>query len=221
MKSPAIRNVLVVVTLILIGAIWQITSLFLDNRPITNYPPKGDRIIALGDSLTVGIGASSPENGFVAILEKRLNVSIENKGVSGSTSLDGLQRLERDVLNDKPDIVILLLGGNDDLRKVPIQETFTNLGSIITKIQSQGAVVLLLGVRGGLLGDHFGKNFEALATETGSVYVPNVLEGIVGVPSLMSDEIHPNDAGYLKIADKVAPSLLGLVSAILPPPTRE
>lgn len=221
MKSPDIRKVLVIVALILVGAVWQIATLILDNRPITNYPPKGSNIIALGDSLTVGVGASAPEFGFIPILAKRLNVHIENKGVSGNTSLDGIQRLERDVLNNKPDIVILLLGGNDYLRQVPQQDTFSNLRSIITTIQSQGAVVLLLGVRGGLLGDHFEENFEALAKETGSVYVPNVLEGIVGVQSLMSDEIHPNNAGYLKIADKVAPSLLGLVSAGTTSPPHE
>lgn len=198
---------------ILLGAFWQIASLFLGNAPITNYPPKGSRIIALGDSLTVGVGASAPEKGFVAHLEQRLGVTIENFGVSGNTTRDGVLRLQKDVLDKKPDIVIVLLGGNDYLQRIPEKETFANLRTIITKIQEGGAVVLLLGIRGGLLADHFDDNFEELAKETGVAFVPNVLDNIIGDTKLMSDQIHPNDAGYEKIADKVAPTLL----FILPP----
>ena len=115
------------------------------------------------------------------------------------------------MLDQKPDIVIILLGGNDYLRRVPDTQTFDNLLMIIRQVQSGGAVVLLLGVRGGLLTDHWDTNFEMLAKATGSAYVPNVLDGIFGDPKLMSDQIHPNDRGYEKIADKVAPALLRII----------
>ncbi len=189
--------------------------LFLQTPKITNYPPSGARIVMLGDSLTVGIGASSIENGLVPLLEKRIGVSIINRGVSGNTTRDALLRLSQDVLAEKPDITIILLGGNDYLKRVPEKETFDNLRSIISQIQSGGSVVLLLGIRGGLLVDRFDDQFKALAHETGSLFVPNVLDNIFGQQQLMSDGIHPNDRGYEKIVDKIAPSVLG----ILPPTT--
>lgn len=199
--------------LILAGAIWEISSLWLNQRTIINFPPSGTHIVALGNSLTLGIGASSPEKSFIPQLEKRTKVSIVNKGVAGDTTKDGLARLERDVLSEKPDIVIVELGGNDYLRHIPEAEIFSNLRSIISQIQLNGAVVILLGVRGGVLVDHFDDNFESLSKETGTLYVPNILDGIIGHTSLMSDEIHPNDKGYEKIVDKVAPTLLGVINA--------
>lgn len=211
MKSPDIRKVLVVVGLILAGAVWQITSLILDNRPITNYPPKGTHVVALGGSLTVGVGASDNEHGYVALLSKRLNIPIVNKGKSGDTTVGALTRLA-DVLNEKPNIVIIFLGGNDYLQKIHPQESLNNLHTIITTIQSHGAIVLLLGYT-----TAYDTYLEPLARKTGSYYVPSTLEGIIGNPLYMSsDNIHPNDAGYLKITDRVAPILLELVSAAPP-----
>lgn len=213
MKSPETRKVLVLVGFILIGAIWQIVTLFSGHHSITNYPPKGTTIVALGDSLTVGVGASNPEHGYVGVLRERLNTSIINKGVSGDTTVDASARLEKDVLDLHPNIVIVLLGGNDYLKQIPQEETFNNLRSIILRIQRSGATVLLVGIRGGLLHDKFDKDFEALAEDTGSLFVPNALDEVFSDPKLMSDEVHPNDAGYLKIADKIAPNLDGLILA--------
>jgi len=193
--------------LIVAGVLWQLFSLYLDQATITNFPARGSHIIALGDSLTSGVGASSPERGYVGHLEKRLGVIIENRGVSGNTTRDGLERLKSDVLDANPDIVMILLGGNDYLRRIPESETFANLRIIITEIHKTGAVVLLVGIRGGLLADKFADNFESLATETGSAFVPNVLDSILGDPKLMSDQIHPNDLGYERITDKLAPTL--------------
>lgn len=198
---------------VLFGAVWQTVVLYLEQPHIKNFPPKGTHIIALGDSLTVGQGASSVEHGFISILEKRLEISIENRGVSGNTTRDALLRLKSDVLDKQPDIVMILLGGNDYLKRIPNEETFKNLRTIIEAVQAQGGVVLLIGIRGGLLTDHFADDFRDLAKATGSAYVPDVLNSIFGELTLMSDQVHPNDRGYEKIADKVAPTLM----ILLPP----
>jgi lysophospholipase L1-like esterase len=180
---------------------------------LVNFPPRGTSVVVLGDSLSVGIGASSPEKGYVRILEERLGIPITNRSISGNTTRDGLGRIEQDILSEKPDIVLVLLGGNDYLRQIPEDETFRNLEMIIRKCQQDGATVLLIGIRGGLFADKFAERFETLARETGSLFVPNVLDGLLGDQKLMSDEVHPNDAGYLKIADKIAPELLMLISS--------
>lgn len=213
MKSSETRNIFVLVGLILIGAIWQIISLFTSQYPITNYPPKGTTIVALGDSLTLGVGASDTAHGYISVLEKRLNVSIMNKGVNGDTTENAAKRLQKDVLDLHPNIVLIFLGGNDYLKQVPEAETFRNLRSIIERTQGSGATILLVGVRGGLLRDKFDTEFSTLAKDTGSLFVPNALGGILDDPKLMSDQVHPNDAGYLKIADKIAPTLEGLILA--------
>lgn len=174
---------------------------------VTNYPAEGEDIIAFGDSLIVGVGARAPANNFVSLLSDKIGQPIINLGVSGNTTEDGLARLgELDKYN--PKIVLLLLGGNDHLRKVPIGETFINLEKIIENIQDRGAVVVLLGVKGNLFGDKFEPEFEKLRDKYHTAYVSNVLDELFGNSKYMSDTIHPNDIGYKMIADRIYPVLL-------------
>lgn len=183
---------------------------FAREDKIKNYPSQGRDIVAFGDSLIYGVGASSSETNFISLLSKKINKSIINLGVSGNTTSQGLSRIdELDRYN--PKVVILLLGGNDYLQKVPIDTTFSNLEKIINSIQSRGSTVLLLGVRGGLITDKFEDRFEDLAEKTGSAYVPDVLDGLFGNSKFMSDSVHPNDLGYSKIYAKVYPELSKLI----------
>jgi lysophospholipase L1-like esterase len=175
----------------------------------TNYPPKEGSIVAFGDSLVAGYG-STKGNDFVSLLSKGLGEEIINLGVSGDTTAGGLARIDS-ALNREPKITILLLGGNDFLRKVPREETFSNLRTIISKLQERGSIVVLVGVRGGLLSDSADGYYEDLAEETGSAYVEDVLDGLFGDARYMSDSIHPNDAGYLKIAERLYPVLRNLL----------
>ncbi len=83
---------------------------------ITNFPPRNGPIIAFGDSLTAGVGASMGQS-FPSQLARRADVSIVNAGISGDTTRDALERLERDVLERDPSVVIVWLGGNDILQR--------------------------------------------------------------------------------------------------------
>ncbi len=175
--------------------------LFGSEDTFVNYPPHEGPIVAFGDSLVKGVGAPEGQD-FVSLLSVKIGEPVINLGVPGDTTADGLVRLG-EVTDLEPRIVIVLLGGNDYLKKIPKAETFTNLKSIVTTLQSDGILVVLLGIRGGLLNDRFEEDFEQLAEETGSVYVPNVLDGIFGKSALMSDTVHPNSEGYKIIGDKV------------------
>lgn len=187
---------------IVVLAIW---FFFFRSPTITNYPSAGTDIVAFGDSLVLGVGASEGKD-FVSLLSQKLGVPIINLGKSGDTSAAGLARLsELDWY--KPKVVLLLLGGNDYLRRVPKEETFATLSKIIEDLQSRGAAVLLLGVRGGVLQDNFSGEFSALAKKYHTAYVPDVLGGLLGDKEYMADQIHPNDAGYARIAERVAPVL--------------
>lgn len=184
-------------------------TFFGGEREIKNYPSKGTDIIAFGDSLVEGVG-STQGNDFVSLLSKKISRPIINLGVSGNTTDDGLKRIS-ELDRYKPKVVLVLLGGNDHLKKVPIDTTFENLGKIIENIHDRGVIVLLLGVKGNLLGDKFKSRFEELRERYGTAYVENVLDGLFADTRYMSDAIHPNDAGYAKIAEKIFPTLEKLI----------
>lgn len=193
------------VLLISIAVVAGAFFLFRDNTPVTNYPSSGDAVVAFGDSLIEGVG-STDGGDLVSQLSKKIGEPIINLGIAGNTTAQGLARVDR-VLEYKPKVVIMLLGGNDFLRKVPKEETFKNLDTIITKIQNAGAVVVLLGVQGGVLGDPYREEFEDLAKRKGAVYVSNVLQGLIGRSEYMADAIHPNNTGYAKIVERIAPEI--------------
>ncbi|MHB1330836.1 MAG: GDSL-type esterase/lipase family protein [Minisyncoccota bacterium] len=180
------------------------------NYQIKNSKSDGKDIIAFGDSLVAGVG-SEGGGGFVKMLSDDLRVTIVNLGVSGNTTRDGLERIG--ILdNYDPRIVLVLLGGNDFLRKVPEEEIFSNLEKIILNIQSNGSAVILLGVRSGVLSNRYDGAFEDLAEKLGAAYVPDVLNDVFGVQELMYDTLHPNDAGYRIIANKVKPALEKIIN---------
>lgn len=194
--------------IILIFGIVLVVAGFFFFKPeakITNYPSSGDSIVAFGDSLIEGVGASEG-NDLVSQLSKKIGEPIINLGVAGNTTEQGLARVDR-IAEYKPKVVLVLLGGNDFLRKVPKAETFKNLDAIVTKIQSTGAVVVLLGIQGGVLGDPYENEFENLAQLKGTAYVSNVLEGLFGDSRYMADSVHPNDVGYAKIVERIYPEL--------------
>ncbi len=91
---------------------------------ITNlHAGAGQQIIVLGDSITAGYGLSS-EQAYPYLLSQKLNLPILNRGVSGDQTADGLARLSEDVLSEEPWMVIIALGGNDFLKKVPKRDVF-------------------------------------------------------------------------------------------------
>ncbi len=179
--------------------------IFRSDEKITNYPPKNQKVVAFGDSLIEGVGGTEG-NDFVSVAGRRLGVVIVNKGKGGDTTESALTRVG-DVLVEEPGIVIVLLGGNDALRRIPKKDTFENLSIIIERFQDAGVVVVLLGVRGGILNDGYEGDYHALAKKYHTAYVSNILDGLIGNSKYMYDGIHPNDAGYSIIADRVAPVL--------------
>lgn len=200
------RAALLLVAAICIGGWW----FFLRGGPATDWPvandpPRGSAIIAFGDSLTDGTGAGRDVS-YPAHLSALIGRPIVNAGVPGETTADGLRRLDRDVLSQDARIVLLCMGGNDMLRKQPMDAQFRNLREMVDRIQATGALVVLLGLDGNpfLFPGDYAERYEELAKETGCVLVPDILDGIVGNRTYaLDDNIHPNGEGYRKIAEKV------------------
>ena len=182
-----------------VGAYW-----LWPERTIKNFPSQNQGlIIFFGDSLVEGVGASEGRS-LPEQLGHALGEPVRNFGVAGDTTADGLARIDA-ATGGQPKLAIVLLGGNDFLRKVERTKTEANLKQIVTTFQNTKAVVLLLGVRSGIIGGGADEMFETVAEETGAAYEEDVLKGVFGNPSLMSDAIHPNDAGYAKITERLVP----------------
>jgi acyl-CoA thioesterase-1 len=177
-------------------------------------------IVALGDSLTVGLGVARDE-AYPALLEARLRQAgfayrVVNAGVSGDTTAGGLRRLDW-VLRSRPEVVIIALGANDGLRGQPVAALRHNLTAIVTRLRESGTRVLLVGMRlppnyGEAYATDFAEAFRAVARGTSVAFLPFLLAGVAGDPSLnQADGIHPNAAGQRIVADHVWPSLQPLL----------
>ena len=175
--------------------------------------PSAITVVAFGDSLTSGVGTTG-SNDYVSLLSSRTGVAIINAGRSGDTTASALARVDSAVLSRDPDIVIVLLGGNDLLQGVPVQQRISNITAIVQRIRASAAVILV-GVGNGPL-DPFDGALPGIATQSSSSLVPAVLEGILGVAGLMADLIHPNNAGHAIMADRIEPTLRAALAAVSP-----
>ncbi len=168
--------------------------------------PRGDAIICFGDSLTAGTGAGSGMD-YPSQLARMIGRPVINAGVPGDTTAGGLSRLDRDVLSRSPRIVLITLGGND-LKNGVDRETFSrNLRTIVTRIQAAGALVVVGGIEMPLRDRGFGDSYREVARKTGALLLPNIFQGIMGRPELMSDPIHPSSEGYTLIAERFSQAI--------------
>lgn len=191
---------------LLVWALWP-SSL----SRVANLSSSGSTIIAFGDSLTSGFGASAGED-YPARLSERIGAPVVNAGVAGDTTESALARIDADVLSQDPRIVIVGLGGNDYLGRAPIARTEKNLRTIIRNIQDNGAMVVLLGFTFPSLDANYESMYERVARDEKCLLVPDLLDGIMTNSSLKSDEIHPNGRGYELMAERVSDPLEDLIA---------
>jgi acyl-CoA thioesterase-1 len=170
------------------------------------------RIVALGNSLTAGLGLAVDE-AYPAVLQERLDergyqFEVVNAGVSGDTTAGGLRRLDW-VLEGDVRVLILALGGNDGLRGLPVAEMKRNLATMIESAQSRGVAVLLAGMEappnlGASYTAEFRQAFLELEEEYDVAPLPFLLQDIAGERALnQPDGIHPNAKGARVLADNV------------------
>ena len=178
-------------------------------------------IVALGDSLTAGLGVP-PEAAWPVRLQARLEregypYRVVNAGVSGDTSAGALRRVDW-ALRTGPEIAIVALGANDGLRGQPVAALRTNLEGIVGRLSSAGVRVLLAGMRlppnyGAGYTRDFAEVFADVARRARVPLMPFLLDGVAGDPALnQADGIHPNADGHRVIAERVWPFLLPLLS---------
>lgn len=159
-------------------------------------------VLAFGDSLTHGTGASAGQS-YPDVLSELLGRQVINGGIPGEVSAAGLKRLPAVLEEYNPTLVILCHGGNDFLRKLNQATTSSNLDAMITLIRSHGADVVLVGVP--KLG--FGLQVPELYSQIADQYtIPlqkEILVDLLSDNSMKSDVIHPNATGYRLMAEAI------------------
>ena len=160
-------------------------------------------VLAFGDSLTFGEGAN-PGESYPARLEALIGRKVISSGVPGETSAGGLARLPAALDEAKPQLVILCEGGNDFLQKLDETQAANNLRAMIRLARAQGAQVVLIAVpKPGLLPSP-ADFYAAVAKEFGVPHEETALRKILTDNALKSDLVHPNAAGYAKLAEAIA-----------------
>ena len=174
-------------------------------------------IIAVGNSLTAGLGVAE-EEAYPALLEEKLqqnghNWQVINAGISGETSSGALSRINW-IIAQQPDIVILETGANDGMRGIPPRIIKENISQTVHLLKKSNIEVVLAGMQmlqnlGPVYTKQFAEIYPAVAKEQQVIFIPFLLEEVAGNPSLnLQDTIHPNPAGHRIIAQTVYPFVL-------------
>lgn len=184
---------------------------------VTNKP----KIIAFGDSLTAGFGLTEKES-YPYLLQEKLradgyDLEVVNAGVSGDTSLGGLERSDWVLDQDNAKILVLELGANDLLRGVPVASMKENLNKIIRKAKAKNLKILLCGMLAPpTMGADYQRDltmaFPDLASEHKIAFLPFLLENVALKKDLnQADGIHPNAEGEKIMADNIYKALKPLL----------
>lgn len=193
----------------------------------SSEPAKTQTILVLGDSLSAEYGLARG-TGWVALLEERLaaqkmDATVVNASVSGETTSGGRSRLAALLLQHKPSVVVIELGGNDALRGLPLKNTEENLAWMTAAAQKAGATALLLGMQvppnyGRTYADQFAQIFANVAKQHKAALVPFLLKGIAdqanaadAVALFQADRIHPRAEAHPQILNNVWPALRKLL----------
>ena len=180
-------------------------------------------LVCFGDSLTAGYGATVPgmddrEHAYPAYLRRRLKTPVINAGVSGDTTFEALERIERDVLPWDPDMVIIEFGANDLFQRISLGETRENFEKILSLL-TRGAMrprlyvakfytetvargmTHILGIDGYAEQTECIRRYDALfdSLSAEATLIADIWTGVWG--RYMSDDLHPNARGYEIMAD--------------------
>ena len=181
-------------------------------------------ILFFGNSLTAAYGID-PEEGFVQLIQEKIDAlgkeyKTVNAGLSGETTAGGKNRIDWILKNNKIDIFVLELGGNDGLRGIDPAASMANLEVIIQRVQQKNPQtrILLAGMEAPPnMGEDYTKTFRniypALAARYKLELIPFLLDGVGGNPELnLKDGIHPNEAGQKIVAENIWTQLKTMIN---------
>lgn len=166
--------------------------------------PQAPRILAFGDSITYGFGVR-PRESYPSLLSSLTGGSVTNAGINGETSEEGRARLPQVLQNASFGVMILCMGANDILQGRPLARLEANLGRMIETAQAAGTRVVLIGVPSFDRADSTPLPlYEAAARHYAVDYLPDPLCRVLSDDALHTDGVHPNAAGYRRLAEEIA-----------------
>ena len=186
-------------------------------NPAEPHPPATPAyqgtIVAVGDSLTAGLGVAETD-AYPAQLARKLQsdgyaFNVINAGVSGETSSGTLARIQWVIASLRPDIVILETGANDGLRGLDAKLLEHNLDQLITILKANDIQVVLAGMLmlpnlGPEYTRAFGAIYPQVARRHKVIFIPFFLEGVAGVSQYnQADKIHPTARGYRRVVEHI------------------
>jgi lysophospholipase L1-like esterase len=160
-------------------------------------------VVAFGDSLTSGTGADKAQS-YPSVLSGLIGCRVVNAGVPGEDTTAGLRRLPGILKKEPPDLVILCHGGNDILSGESQDTTRANLSAMISMVKDAGADLILIGVPQPGLRLRAAPFYAEIAKQYTVPFDPDTIAAILSTPSLRSDRVHPNAAGYKRLAESIA-----------------
>lgn len=174
--------------------------------------PPGSRVVALGDSLTAAFGVA-PGEAWPDLLASRTGWIVTNAGVSGDTSGEAMSRLPALLEEHRPVLVLVALGGNDMLRRIPEEVTVANLGRILAMIKEQGAKPVLLAtpkpsVAGAVFQNLSAADFYRQVADAQRVpLIEDAIADVLSDPRMKGDPLHPNTAGHAQLFQNIFDAL--------------
>jgi len=153
------------------------------------------------------------EAGWVHRLDQRLGEAHEviDGSISGDTSAGAVSRIDGLLEAHQPQVLIVILGGNDGLRGLPPSALETNLAELIERGRAAGAKVALMQIRlppnlGPVYIERFEGVYPSLAERYEITLIPFFLDDLFDRPGmLMDDGIHPTEAAQPKLAAFMEP----------------
>ncbi len=171
-----------------------------EHNTTTKEPQVYRNIVAFGDSLTFGFGASASQS-YPAYLSQLLGVEVVNAGINGELSGEGLERLPSLLEQYRPDLLIICHGGNDILQKRSLKQLQHNLEQMVMLAQDASSEVLLVAVPNlSLFGLDALALYEQVAIRHALAFEGEILMQVLRDEHLKSDYVHPNAQGYAAIA---------------------
>jgi lysophospholipase L1-like esterase len=195
--APAIRFLLLVLVASLAGC---------GEHPKLERLDADAVVLAFGDSLTYGSGASEHES-YPAQLEQLIGRRVVRAGVPGEVTSQALARLHGALDEHSPRLLLLCIGGNDFLRRLGNRQAEANVRAMVKLATARGVGVMLIGTPEPGFTVSPPAFYAAIAEEFALPYEGDVLGEVLKDASLKSDTIHPNARGYRVIAERIAEAL--------------
>lgn len=189
-------------TAIVFAAVISISG--CSDKPTQAVLPAGSTVIALGDSLTYGYGAS-PEAAYPTVLAELSSWKVVNAGVNGDTSAAVLARV-KDITAQHPDLVLLGVGGNDVLQRVQPDTTRANITAAIGQLKAADIPVIIIAEPYFSTSALFGNVsdnpiYKDIAQAEGVPMYSDGWSEVLSDDSFKSDQIHANELGYRQFAE--------------------